>query len=590
MKKQTTKTLVSSTVVGLVLATFIPAGNVKAHNDYVKRFVGADRYETAANVANSNWKLGETKNIILVSGEGYADALSASLLAQKLNAPILLTRRDELNKSTYDTINKLGAKNIYILGSEGVVSNNIKTFLEKQGKRTVRLGGKDRFETNLAVVNELVNNHGVSPKEVLVVNGNRYIADALTAAPVAAKEGKVLLLVGEDISSVHIAKKFVETHNSRVTVIGNKVTVSEHIYNKLGATRRVKGGKDRFETNRLVLDAFKMYNSRVYIANGQTNHLVDSLVASALAGKYKSPIVLVSNVEETDNKVVNYIYNTLKVDNKSNVSAIGSETILSNELVEKIDKVIKLKDSNEVENDKENKLEKTYLDVVKEDGKTSIDEDPNQPGIQVLLNNKEDVKFKLVEKGNKTVAVKEVNDNSIDLGNASVVNKQVVGETVTLTAIKEGKSTITITCGSEKIKIDVVVKNKEKTQVHEDSNKENHKSEQKPKDSNGQPKEKDEKGHESEDEKPAVDPVVKPQPIAKVLLADGSVVGAVEGSEKIIVPTGKKYKVTVEGKVKYVKANGELSDREEDSAVLAGKEIIGLINGKQYKVEEIAQQ
>ncbi|NEZ47181.1 hypothetical protein FDF74_08155 [Clostridium niameyense] len=340
MNKKSTRALASATVVGLVLTTAISTGNVQAAPGKVDRLHGANRYETASKVATSNWKAGETKNVILVSGEGYADALSASLLAQKLDAPVLLTGKDNLDVNAKNAINKLGAKNVYILGSKGVVSENIKSSLENEGKTVKRLAGKDRYETNIAIANELVSNHGVSAKEVLVVNGNKYLADALTAAPVAAKEGKILLLVGEDESTANEAKKFIDAHSSKVTVIGRDVTVSDVIYNKLGASKRVKGGADRFETNRLVLDAFNMKGSHLYIANGQNDHLVDSLVASALAGKFNSPVVLVSNDKEEDAKAIKYMKDELKINDKTDLNVVGSEAILSDDLVKDIDNVV----------------------------------------------------------------------------------------------------------------------------------------------------------------------------------------------------------------------------------------------------------
>ena len=332
MNKKSTRALASATVVGLVLAT-VATGNVQAAPGKVDRLGGSNRYQTAANVATKNWE--KSDNVILVSGEGYADALSASLLAQKLDAPVLLTGKDGLDGDTNKAIDKLGAKNVYILGSEGVVSKNVQTSLEKSGKTVKRLAGNNRFQTNVAIANELVKNHGVKADDVLVVNGNKYLADALTAAPVAAKEGKILLLVGEDLSTAKEAKEFIKNNGVKnVTVIGRDVTVSDAMYKDLGATNRVSGGKDRFETNRLVLQAFGLKGSHLYVANGQDDHLVDSLVASAIAGKFSSPVVLVSNNKDIDDKAVEYI--KANANEKTDLNVVGSEAILSNDLVEEI--------------------------------------------------------------------------------------------------------------------------------------------------------------------------------------------------------------------------------------------------------------
>ncbi|AKA69532.1 cell wall-binding repeat-containing protein [Clostridium scatologenes] len=64
------------------------------------------------------------KCIVLASGEGYADGLSASTLAKKLDAPILLTTSDMFSKDAENAISMLKPKNIYIVGGTEVISQN----------------------------------------------------------------------------------------------------------------------------------------------------------------------------------------------------------------------------------------------------------------------------------------------------------------------------------------------------------------------------------------------------------------------------------------------------------------------------------
>ncbi len=74
-------------------------------------------------------------------------------------------------------------------------------------------------------------------------------------------------------------------------------------------------------------------------------------------------------------------------------------------------------------------------------------------------------------------------------------------------------------------------------------------------------------------------------PAANVILSQGSLGLAGDGKITNLV-SGSKYQVSVDGATKYVKADGTLSDHEADAAALIGTEIIGLTNGKNYKVEE----
>lgn len=74
-------------------------------------------------------------------------------------------------------------------------------------------------------------------------------------------------------------------------------------------------------------------------------------------------------------------------------------------------------------------------------------------------------------------------------------------------------------------------------------------------------------------------------PVTEVILGEGSLGTA--GNEKITgLTSGKRYKVTEGEEIKYVKANGTLSDNKEDLGELEGTEIIGLSNDITYKVEE----
>jgi putative cell wall-binding protein len=65
-----------------VAATALPAGSFQ-------RLVGADRYTTAAYVAESHF--GAQTAVAVATGTGFADALSGGVLAARLNAPLLLT-------------------------------------------------------------------------------------------------------------------------------------------------------------------------------------------------------------------------------------------------------------------------------------------------------------------------------------------------------------------------------------------------------------------------------------------------------------------------------------------------------------------
>ncbi|HGG0418385.1 TPA: cell wall-binding repeat-containing protein [Clostridium sporogenes] len=338
MNKKGTRALASATVVGLVLAT-VTTGNVKAAPGDVNKVQGNDRYETAANVAKTNWKDG-AENVIIASGNGYADSLSASVLAKKLNAPIILTTAGELNSNAKSALETLKPKNVYVIGGNASVAQSVRDGLKKQYTVT-ELGGQTRFETNIAVANHLVDKLGVKAENVMVVNGKDGFSDALSAAPVAAAKEQVLLIVGKDASTADLAADFVKKHNSKVTVIGTEGVVPTAVYNKLGASERVNGGADRFDTNLKIMEHFKLNADNIYVANatdGQKGY-ADALVASALAGKNGAPLVLIDTKDAQGTKnAIKYIQDN-KTD-KTEVSTVGGKGVMPDEIVNEIENAV----------------------------------------------------------------------------------------------------------------------------------------------------------------------------------------------------------------------------------------------------------
>lgn len=255
MSKKSTKALASATLMSLVLTTALSAGPVQAAAGKVTRTSGSDRYATAASVATANWTTSD--DVVLVSGEGYADAVSASALAKKLNAPILLTTAGSLSTDTQNALTTLKAKNIYVVGGNASVSSSVRSDLKKN-YNLIELGGANRYETNAAVAQKLVD-LGVKPDEVIMVGGEGF-SDALSIAPIAAAKGQILLLGVNNADSMKSVIDFVNKNGSKVTVVGTENVINSDIYSKVKGTNRVSGGADRFDTNMKVFSCIQRYS------------------------------------------------------------------------------------------------------------------------------------------------------------------------------------------------------------------------------------------------------------------------------------------------------------------------------------------
>lgn len=335
MNKKSTKALASATLMSLVLTTALTAGPVKAAAGSATRVSGSDRYETAANVATTNWTTSD--NVVLVSGQGYADAVSASALAKQLNAPILLTTPDTLSSTTQAALAKLQAKNIYVVGGNASVSQSIRDTLKKSYTLT-ELSGATRYETNVAVANELVK-LGVKKDNVLVVGGTGF-SDALSVAPIASAKGEILLLANNNQSDTQKAIDFAK--GSNVTVVGTSNVISDSIKNAFSTTAtRVDGGADRFATNLNVLNNFKsdLKADKLYVANASGNGYADALVASAIAGKTASPLVLVdTDSSDATTNALAYIKN--EATKTTDLEVVGGTGVVSDTLLNKVTEAV----------------------------------------------------------------------------------------------------------------------------------------------------------------------------------------------------------------------------------------------------------
>ncbi|MCT8978544.1 cell wall-binding repeat-containing protein [Clostridium sp. CX1] len=367
MKKNYTKAMSSAMVMSLILTAALPTTLVRAASGEVTRVGEADSYATAARVATLNWS--NPKDVVLVCGEGYADAVSATVLAKQLDAPILLTTASSLSKSAKDALDTLKPENIYVIGGNASVSKIVRDGLKDSKYNLVELSGKDRYETNIAVAKQLVK-LGVSADNVILVSGEGF-SDTLSVTSVAAAKNQILLLGTNDKTSMKPVLDFVKSSNSKVTVVGTSYSINDATYKSLNAVKRVNGGADRFATNLNVLSEFgeQLSSTKLFVANASEDRYADALIASSLAGKWSTPLVLVDseNSEATD-KAINYIKG--KINSLTDLNVIGNLDAVSDNVISKINGAVPIVDSPTVKS-----ISTNGLNQIKVVFNTDVDED-----------------------------------------------------------------------------------------------------------------------------------------------------------------------------------------------------------------------
>lgn len=270
----------------------------------VNRIQGEDRYANAAAVSEAGWEKSDT--VIVANGDVFADSLTGTALAGKHDAPVLLTRSNQLHEETEQEIERLGAKKVVVLGGRTSISESIEESLENSGRTVERFDGADRYEVAANIAAHLMEGH-TGKRDVFLANGDKF-ADALSIAPVAARKQVPILLTRQ--ASLHQSVRDLLPRINSVTIIGGTASISEDIeafLKQQGITTLRLAGSNRYEVNRNIIDHYGIQGNEVYVASGEI--YTDALPTAALSAKENKAMLLIKtdNVAETQ-KQLDFIY------------------------------------------------------------------------------------------------------------------------------------------------------------------------------------------------------------------------------------------------------------------------------------------
>ncbi len=257
-----------------------PSSQIKS-----QRLAGDDMYETAAEVAKAGWNT--SYYAVVVNGENYTDALCSAPLAQKYNAPILLTSKDIMNEQTKTQLSRLKVKRAIIIGGVGVISSGVEQSIRSMGIEISRIAGNDRYDTSIKIAQLL------GQFDKAVVASSETFPDALSIAPIAAMKGIPILLTSKDNLPKSIKEYLLKTVQSTY-VVGGTGVISDNVLQQLPSPKRISG-ITRYDTNISIVKEFsnELDFSICYVSTGE--YYADALAGSALASLTNSPVILVSN-------------------------------------------------------------------------------------------------------------------------------------------------------------------------------------------------------------------------------------------------------------------------------------------------------
>ena len=296
-------------------------------------------------------------DIFVATGTDYADALSATSLAAKMGAPILLVN-EYYEDAVKDYIDENAASynntTIYIVGGTGAVSQAFQDSVDKYAVNVERLAGADRYETNIAVLKaydeEVAPDNKSDMREILVASGTDY-PDALSASAT----GLPVLLVGDSLTKAqrdYLQDELV-THKAGnqvyyevtkgYTIVGGRAAVSDDVKAELSEKAYVSNpdlvtrlnGSNRYATNKAVMDKYVTVKGDKYVFVASGNDFADALTGGVLAAQNGCALVLVN---EYNTEFAKDIAEKVSANNANygGLVVVGGEGVVSNAIVQKI--------------------------------------------------------------------------------------------------------------------------------------------------------------------------------------------------------------------------------------------------------------
>ncbi len=257
----------------------------------VERWAGPDRFSASAAISAKSFPVGV--NVAYVaSGMSFPDALSGAPVAGLTAGPVLLARKDSLDKPITDELARLKPKKIVILGGPGSVSDGVRTTLANYTVGAVdRWFGPDRFSASAAIS---AKSFPVGVNVAYIASGTTF-PDALSGAPVAGKTAGPVLLSRKESIDKPITDELTRLQPKKIVILGGPGSVSDTVKATLDAYTAGSVdrwyGPDRYSASAdISAKSFPVGVDVAYVASGST--FPDALSGAPVAGKTPGPVLL----------------------------------------------------------------------------------------------------------------------------------------------------------------------------------------------------------------------------------------------------------------------------------------------------------
>ncbi len=235
------------------------------------RIMGSNRIATSIAAARRLYPVGILSSnvdgrraVVIATGFGFPDALSAGSLAGAAGGPLLLVNKNDATPTLLAYVkNELRANYAYVVGGTSVVSEGVVAQLEGAGLTVRRIAGSNRYATSRDVANEVkrIQIAKGDPIDTVFLATGLNFPDALAASSLSAAMAAPVLLTEPESLPGDTAQALASIKPGRVIVCGGITVVSKTVssgihrnasYGSPVVTRMP--GENRYATAKLIID------------------------------------------------------------------------------------------------------------------------------------------------------------------------------------------------------------------------------------------------------------------------------------------------------------------------------------------------
>lgn len=322
----------------LASTALVAAPAVASHDVTPERIAGEDRIGTAAEVAERQHDRAD--RALLANAQRFPDALAAAPAAAALDAPVLLTHRDDLPARTAAVLEALDVSQVKLLGGTTAIAPAVATELTRSHDVQVdRIAGPTRYGTAAELArfvqgrNDGRANFPGGQRAAFLAYGGGF-ADALSAsAPAASRPIPIPVLLTEFNRIPDATRQAVrDLQLDLVVIVGGPMAVATEVEERLEAmgvgTDRV-WGRTRAVTATAVADFARTYldfdATDVELVRGDA--FPDALAVGPLAGAAGNPILLTDDEDTMATSTSSWLHE--RCPDVATIRAIGGDEAVS---------------------------------------------------------------------------------------------------------------------------------------------------------------------------------------------------------------------------------------------------------------------